>query len=53
MDIRQQADREIDTTPDRNMGFPRPEDHWEAFSIALGRKVQGGLETAITQEEGL
>ncbi|PZR34390.1 hypothetical protein [Caulobacter segnis] len=41
MDIRQQADREIDAAPDKTVGFLLPEDEWEAFLAATGGEVRG------------
>lgn len=66
MDIRQQADREIDAAPDKSVGFLLPEDDWPAFLAATGGAVEGdpprttyrGVRftrapvTAITHEEG-
>lgn len=66
MDIRQQADREIDAARDKSVGFLMPEDHWEAFVAAIEATPQGeppevlyrgvrfkrGAVTAIAHEEG-
>lgn len=66
MDIRQQADREIEAAPDKAVGFLLPEDHWEAFLAATGGQAEGDPPetvyrgarfkrapvTAITHEEG-
>ncbi len=66
MDIRQQADREIDTAPDKTVGFLLPEDEWSAFLAATGGEASGdppqtvyravrftrAAVTAITHEEG-
>lgn len=66
MDIRQQADREIDAAQDKSVGFLPPEDDWGAFLAATGGEARGdppetlyrGVRfkrapvTAITHEEG-
>jgi hypothetical protein len=41
MDIRQQADREIDAARDRSIGFLLPEDQWDAFLAAIGETAEG------------